>query len=89
MFSGVLSFPAVWRPSHRESRELSRPFFTDDPRSLVEKGAFVRGVDAVMIGHNKHEGLFYTAPVYKEPESFQYLKCGNVHIYRVAQNLVT
>ena len=40
----------------------------------MEKGSFVDGIEAVMMGHNKHEGLFYMAPVYKERETFEFLK---------------
>ena len=73
--SGAFSFPNVWRPSHHEGEELTRPFFTEDPRLLVEKGGFVEGIEAVMMGYNKHEALLYTgALVYKEPETFEFLK---------------
>ena len=75
MVSGALSFPNVWRPSHQEGEELTRPFFIEDPRLSVEKGSFVGGIEAVMMGYNKDEALLYTgAVVYKEPETFQFLK---------------
>ena len=54
---------------------MTRPFFTEDPRLLVEKGGFVQGLEAVMMGFNKHEGLLYIgAPVYKDRGKFEFLK---------------
>ena len=54
---------------------MTRPFFIEDPRLSVEKGSFVGGIEAVMMGYNKDEALLYTGTVvYKEPETFQFLK---------------
>lgn len=65
-----MAYPAPWRPS-LDSEHTKDFFFSKEPREALENGDFANV--PVMIGHNKDEGLIFTANLNQSPDKVKFL----------------
>ena len=64
-----MPYPTPWLGSP-DSAFTKKPFFTDEPRTLMEMGDIPKDVP-IMIGTTKHEGLLQSITLYNNREKFE------------------
>jgi hypothetical protein len=67
-----MPFPTPWQGS-ADFSYTSKPFFSDEPKTLMERGDVPRNVE-IMIGSNKDDGMLQSTTLYHNEEKFENFK---------------
>lgn len=84
--SDLMPFPTPWQGS-ADFSYTSKPFFSDEPTTLMERGDVPRNVE-IMIGSNKDDGMLQSTTLYHNEEKFEnfkknWEKCGPSNLFSI------